>query len=190
MLVSCLAYSSTLTMEPTCSSETSIDFYRTIQRYITEERNLQTIQNLQWTLIQLIKKFREFWNPTLPYHVPKCSPLDRILSQFNPTYVFKSCFLKLISFIYRSEYEFVTSEGFPLEFCMHFQSPHSWYMSGQSWLYVKRTNYRAPRCVNFSIFPVFSLSLSYVQLQLFIYRSLDLLSLSYIRLGLQTGFFL
>jgi hypothetical protein len=35
-LVSCLAYSSTLKMEATCSSETSVDSERTARRYIPE----------------------------------------------------------------------------------------------------------------------------------------------------------
>jgi hypothetical protein len=37
MLVSCLAYSSTLKMEVICSSETSVDFQRITWRYIPEE---------------------------------------------------------------------------------------------------------------------------------------------------------
>jgi hypothetical protein len=41
MLVSCLAYSSTLKMKATCSSETSVDFQRTTQRYIPEKRTFQ-----------------------------------------------------------------------------------------------------------------------------------------------------
>jgi hypothetical protein len=39
-LVSCLAYSSTLKMEATCSSETSADFQRTTRRYISEDRTV------------------------------------------------------------------------------------------------------------------------------------------------------
>jgi hypothetical protein len=39
-LVSCLSYSSTLKMEVTCSSETSVDFRRTTRRYIPEDRAL------------------------------------------------------------------------------------------------------------------------------------------------------
>jgi hypothetical protein len=39
-LVSCLAYSSTLTMEAICSSETSVDFQRTARRYISKDRTL------------------------------------------------------------------------------------------------------------------------------------------------------
>jgi hypothetical protein len=42
VLASCLAYSSTLGIEVLHSSETSFDFYWTIQGYITEDRTLQT----------------------------------------------------------------------------------------------------------------------------------------------------
>jgi hypothetical protein len=41
MLDSCLAYSSTLKMKETCSSETSVDFQQTTRRYIPEDRTLQ-----------------------------------------------------------------------------------------------------------------------------------------------------
>jgi hypothetical protein len=34
--LTCLAYSSTLKMEATCSSETSVDFQRTTLRYISQ----------------------------------------------------------------------------------------------------------------------------------------------------------
>jgi hypothetical protein len=37
-MASCLAYSSTLKMDATCSSETSVDFKRTTRRYIPEDR--------------------------------------------------------------------------------------------------------------------------------------------------------
>jgi hypothetical protein len=40
MLVSCLAYSSTVKIEATCSSETSVEFHRTTRRYIPEDRTL------------------------------------------------------------------------------------------------------------------------------------------------------
>jgi hypothetical protein len=40
-LASCLAYSSTLKIEATCSSETSVDFQWTTRRYIPENRTLQ-----------------------------------------------------------------------------------------------------------------------------------------------------
>jgi hypothetical protein len=38
LLVSCWAYSSTLKMEATCSSETSIDFERTTHQYIAQDK--------------------------------------------------------------------------------------------------------------------------------------------------------
>jgi hypothetical protein len=41
-LGSCSAYSSTLKMEAICSSETSVHFQRTIQRYIPENSTLQS----------------------------------------------------------------------------------------------------------------------------------------------------
>jgi hypothetical protein len=40
MLVPCLAYSSTLKMEATCSSEMSVDFYRTTRIYVPEDTTL------------------------------------------------------------------------------------------------------------------------------------------------------
>jgi hypothetical protein len=40
MLVSCLAYFSTLEMEVTCSSETPVDLQRTTPRYIPEDRSV------------------------------------------------------------------------------------------------------------------------------------------------------
>jgi hypothetical protein len=42
-LVSGLAYSSTLKMEPSCSSKTPADFQRTTRRYIQEDRTLLNI---------------------------------------------------------------------------------------------------------------------------------------------------
>jgi hypothetical protein len=45
MLVSCLVYSSTLKMEATCSSVTSVDFRRITWHYIPEER---TLDNHSW----------------------------------------------------------------------------------------------------------------------------------------------
>jgi hypothetical protein len=41
ILVSCFAYFSTLKMEATCASETSVDFQRTTRRYIPEDSTLQ-----------------------------------------------------------------------------------------------------------------------------------------------------
>jgi hypothetical protein len=40
ILVSCLAYSSSLKMEATCYPETSVDFRWTTQRYVTEDKPL------------------------------------------------------------------------------------------------------------------------------------------------------
>jgi hypothetical protein len=48
-LVSCLAYSSTLKMEATCSSETSVEFQRTIRRYTPEDRTIQEITSITYT---------------------------------------------------------------------------------------------------------------------------------------------
>jgi hypothetical protein len=42
MAVSFLAYPSTLKLEATCSSETSVDFQRTRWRYISEDGTLQS----------------------------------------------------------------------------------------------------------------------------------------------------
>jgi hypothetical protein len=46
MLVSFLAYSSTVNMEATCSSETSVEFQRTTRRYIPEDRDLHV--SIRW----------------------------------------------------------------------------------------------------------------------------------------------
>jgi hypothetical protein len=43
MLVSWLDYSSTLMLEETCSSESSVDFYWTIKQFIEEDRTDRTI---------------------------------------------------------------------------------------------------------------------------------------------------
>jgi hypothetical protein len=50
MLVSCIAYSSTLKMEAMCSSETSGYFQRTTHRYIPENRTLHnhSCENLKF----------------------------------------------------------------------------------------------------------------------------------------------
>jgi hypothetical protein len=47
MSVSCLAYSSTLKMEETCSSETLVDFKQTTRRYIAEDRIFHRYENLK-----------------------------------------------------------------------------------------------------------------------------------------------
>jgi hypothetical protein len=49
MLVSCLAYSSTLKMEATCSSEMSADIQWTTWRYIPEDTNLlKKLEESKW----------------------------------------------------------------------------------------------------------------------------------------------
>jgi hypothetical protein len=50
MLVSCMAYSSTLKMETRCSSETSSDFHLTAERYVLEDATLQYQSELFWSL--------------------------------------------------------------------------------------------------------------------------------------------
>jgi hypothetical protein len=47
--VSCLAYSSTLKIETTCSPETSIDFQLTAMRYIPELSNTTDVKTLNST---------------------------------------------------------------------------------------------------------------------------------------------
>jgi hypothetical protein len=42
MLVSCLAFSSTLKMAATCSTKMSVDFHQTAQHYIPEEKTFHT----------------------------------------------------------------------------------------------------------------------------------------------------
>jgi hypothetical protein len=43
MLVSCLAYSSSMMMEVTFSSDTIVDFQQTMQHYATEDKTVRTI---------------------------------------------------------------------------------------------------------------------------------------------------
>jgi hypothetical protein len=52
-LVSCLAYSSTLKMEGTPSSETWVDFQRTIWRYVPENRTLQLVKQITLSALRL-----------------------------------------------------------------------------------------------------------------------------------------
>jgi hypothetical protein len=50
MLVSCMAYFSTLKMETRCSSETSSDFHLTAERYVLDDATLQYQSKLLWPL--------------------------------------------------------------------------------------------------------------------------------------------
>jgi hypothetical protein len=60
MLVSCLAYSSTLKMKVTCSSEMLVDFQQTTRRYISKSiinvkyRNTQNIKENESVLVRNI----------------------------------------------------------------------------------------------------------------------------------------
>jgi hypothetical protein len=78
----CFTYSSILMMEATCSSETTIEFYRTIRRYIPEARTLRNhrCENLRSYIMQdclslrmLVQNVAEaihiwdlFWSPARP----------------------------------------------------------------------------------------------------------------------------
>jgi hypothetical protein len=57
MLVSCLAYSSALKIEATCSSEMSVEFQRTKQRYIPENKTsgIVTLSCLVLSAFNIIK---------------------------------------------------------------------------------------------------------------------------------------
>jgi hypothetical protein len=85
MLVSCLVYSSTMELEATRSSETSVDFRRTRRRYIPEDRTIHNHRcenliswfipsNLQQdnVLAKVKLKSSIFWDVT------PCSPLNVI----------------------------------------------------------------------------------------------------------------
>jgi hypothetical protein len=56
-VVSCLTYSSTLKIEATCSSETSVDFQLTTRCYIPEDRTLQ-----RWILLSKLFFCSEYSN--------------------------------------------------------------------------------------------------------------------------------
>jgi hypothetical protein len=58
-LVSCTAYSSTLTMEATCSSETSVVFKPTTRRYIPEDRALCSVSFFGWQ--NQVRNSRPLW---------------------------------------------------------------------------------------------------------------------------------
>jgi hypothetical protein len=66
MLVPCMAYSSTLNMEATCSSGTLIDFYWTTRRYIPEDRALynHVCENLKSYKTNEFTNFRAVFEET------------------------------------------------------------------------------------------------------------------------------
>jgi hypothetical protein len=77
MLVRCFSYSSTLKMEVTCSSETSVDFQRTTQRYIPEYRSLQP----KCEVVQVL-----CWNKNiLRWYIVRWLHVRMIYSQVEPT---------------------------------------------------------------------------------------------------------
>jgi hypothetical protein len=57
MLVSCLAYSSTLKMEGICSSETSVDSQGATRRYIPGDSTLQFEPSLKKTAFMILGSF-------------------------------------------------------------------------------------------------------------------------------------
>jgi hypothetical protein len=57
MLVSCLAYSSTLKIEAKSSSETSVDFQLTTLHYIPEDRTLRAILNFTKRPVSVSQSF-------------------------------------------------------------------------------------------------------------------------------------
>jgi hypothetical protein len=58
MLLSCLAYSSSLKFEVTCSSEISIEFQQNIWVHIPEERTLQALNLLCIVTIYILSRDR------------------------------------------------------------------------------------------------------------------------------------
>jgi hypothetical protein len=75
-LVSCSAYSSTLKMEATCSSETSVDFHRTTRSYIPEVRtfhnhrceNLKSYNGREVRKSQFVFYSYTKYRKLLPFH--------------------------------------------------------------------------------------------------------------------------
>jgi hypothetical protein len=67
MLVPCWAYSPTMKIEATCSSESSVDFQRTAGRYIPEDRSLP---NEMWIMVES-EEPPAYTNPQLPSYVFK-----------------------------------------------------------------------------------------------------------------------
>jgi hypothetical protein len=81
MLLSCLAYSSTLKLDMTCSFETSDSLQRTTRRYIPEDRTLYNIG----------------WGPQILHNVPN----RFTLSPWKPAIVFTVREIKLFTIYIR-----------------------------------------------------------------------------------------
>jgi hypothetical protein len=75
MFVSYLAYSSTLNMGATCSSETSVDFNRTTCRYIPKDRILRFWLNFNHLLRQWIQITRCYRQACVKMYL-QCSRTD------------------------------------------------------------------------------------------------------------------
>jgi hypothetical protein len=84
-LLSCLAYSSTLKMEATCSSETSVDFLQKTRRYIPENR-----------ILQRSPPQKRCTTADVPVCGNSCcSPGDLSLSQIKPIHILTPRFLNV-----------------------------------------------------------------------------------------------
>jgi hypothetical protein len=77
LLVSCLAYPSTLTMEEMCSPETSVNFYRTTWRYNTEVLLL----TISFFLRPLLHRLQVNQFPPPP------PPIGPVVSEFQRTLI-------------------------------------------------------------------------------------------------------
>jgi hypothetical protein len=79
-LVSCSAYYSTLNMEAICSSETSVDFQRTTQRYIPEDNILNSQFVYAYHLCSFLSHFTAIFGP--------CK--NPLLARVRPIFYYKS----------------------------------------------------------------------------------------------------
>jgi hypothetical protein len=89
-LISCLAYSSTLMMQMTCSSETSVNFKRTTRRYIPENRTLHNhrCEYLKsYTVMCLVYFLAKLHIPRSHYVTSSNWKLKTILAQLPCSYL-------------------------------------------------------------------------------------------------------
>jgi hypothetical protein len=80
-LVSCLAYSSTLEIEGTCSYETSVAFQRTARRYVPENRTLHDHLCESFKCCTTRADHSRCWKSFLP--------LRTLSSQFRAIFIFE-----------------------------------------------------------------------------------------------------
>jgi hypothetical protein len=83
MLVFCLAYSSTLKMEATCSAETSVHFQLTTRRYIEEDKKFQHQNYTRFSCFSYLNYVQSFlesviWLPHA-HQAPSCVRICIIL---------------------------------------------------------------------------------------------------------------